>query len=430
MQQSVFGDATPSPRFREAYATRASHLHGLCWFVAAALCLGTASAATKLVVTVVNPGALPRPAETIAVPWSEVSRAIPGVLLQHLTVKDPGGLSLAYQVTNVNPEVKDPENLGLAYGDLIFQHDFAAGEKAAVFTVESRGPVAPVFPSKVFARFVPERYDDFAWENDVIAHRTYGPALAAPDTGHTGKEVTVSSGIDVWSKRVSYLIVNRWYNKGRYHLDEGEGLDMYGVHASRGCGGTGIWVGGKLAVSGNFKTWRVLANGPIRAIFELSYDAWTVQGRQVTETKRYTVDAGHNLDQVESMFAVVAGAGPELTVGIGLSKDSADPGQDPHISVTSVKEDGSLSLWVVEKTHGSLGTAVIVPGASFVGFAEDDLNHLVLARAFSGKPLRFYAGAGWSEAGRFTSKQSWNDYVAAWAVRLRNPVSVSFSTRR
>jgi hypothetical protein len=27
---------------------------------------------------------------------------------------------------------------------------------------------------------VQERLDDFAWENDRIGHRTYGPALAAP----------------------------------------------------------------------------------------------------------------------------------------------------------------------------------------------------------------------------------------------------------
>jgi pectinesterase len=71
-----------------------------------------------------------------------------------------------------------------------------------MFTVEKIAGVAPVFPAKVFARYVPERLDDFAWENDKIGHRTYGPALAAPDESKTGKEIFVASGLDVWCKRV------------------------------------------------------------------------------------------------------------------------------------------------------------------------------------------------------------------------------------
>ncbi|MEY3896376.1 MAG: hypothetical protein RLZZ214_1896, partial [Verrucomicrobiota bacterium] len=46
---------------------------------------------------------------------------------------------------------------------------------------------------RAFARFVPERSDDFAWENDLVAFRTYGPAL------RPGPE---NSGIDCWFKRV------------------------------------------------------------------------------------------------------------------------------------------------------------------------------------------------------------------------------------
>jgi len=386
-----------------------------------------AFAASGLEVTVSNPHGFARLAETIEVPWPEVAKANPGALMYHLVVRDAAGRILPYQVINVAPEAKDPTGIGVAYGDLVFQHDFASGEKSASFTVERQEELAPVFPARVFARFVPERYDDFAWENDKIAHRTYGPALAAPDTGKTGKEVNTSSGIDVWSKRVSYLTVDRWYNKGHdhYHRDEGEGMDMYNVGASRGCGGTGIWDGHSLAVSGNFQGWKVIANGPIRAIFELSYEPWKAGALTVAETKRYTVDAGHNLDQVDSTFTVVEGPASGLTVGIGLDKNSADDGQDPKAAFTSDAGHGTISLWVEHRTDGSLGTAVIVPKDAFLGLSEDRLNHLALARAVPGKPLRFYAGAGWSKAGEFTTKEAWDAYVAAWAERLRSPVVVT-----
>jgi hypothetical protein len=397
----------------------------------AALAAGLSlSAAEKLVITVANPLPAARPAETINVPWPEVARALPGALLQHLAVRDSAGHELPYQVTNVAPQAKDPKNLGIAYGELLFQHDFAAGEASATFTVERTAAVAPVFPARTFARYVPERLDDFAWENDKIGHRTYGPALAAPDDAKTGKEVLVTSGLDVWCKRVSYLIVDRWYNKGHdhYHHDEGEGMDLYGVGTTRGCGGTGIWDGRTLAVGRNYRSWKVLANGPIRSVFELTYDAWDAQGRQVAEVKRFTVDAGHQLDEITSTFTVTAGdAAAPLTVAIGLNRNPADKGQEPVITFTPSAADGSLAQWVVQKTNGDLGTAVIVPAADFAGFAEDDKNRLVLAHAVSGRPLRYLVGAGWSKAGEFTTRESWEAYVAGWAARLRAPVKVTWA---
>jgi hypothetical protein len=395
-----------------------------CLAFAAALSAASAAVAARLVVTVTHELAIARPAETITVPFSEVAAALPGALLQKLSVKDSAGRELPYQVTNVAPQAKDPENRGLAYGELIFQHDFAAGERSATFTVERTETVAPPFPVRAFARYVPERLDDFAWENDKIGHRTYGPALAAPADG-SGKEVLVTSGLDIWCKRVSYPIVDRWYNKGHdhYHHDEGEGMDMYNVGPSRGCGGTGVWDGRALHVGRNYRTWRILANGPIRAVFELTYDTWMADGVMVSETKRFTVDAGHNLDRIDSTFAITGAR--EVTIGIGLNKTPADKGQEPRIETIPGEADGSLAQWIEQKTNGSLGTALIVPSADFIGFAEDDRNRLVLARAQAGRPLTYYAGAGWSKAGEFTTRQAWLDYVAACAARARGPVRVT-----
>ena len=389
--------------------------------------LPAAVAAPRLTVTVNHDLDAARPSETITVPWLEVNKALPGALLQRLAVRDAKGNLLPYQVTNIAPQAKDPKGEGIAYGELIFQHDFAAGEKSATFTVGQTETVAPVFPAKAFARFVPERLDDFAWENDKIAHRTYGPALAAPVPPGASKEVLVTSGLDVWCKRVAYPIVDRWYNKGHdhYHKDEGEGMDMYQVGPSRGCGGTGLWDGQQLHVSRNYQSWRVLANGPLRAIFELTYDTWMANGVIVSEVKRFTVDAGHNLDRIESTFTVAVGA-KELTVAIGLNRNPADKGQEPKITVTPNAADGSFTQWVEQKSNGALGTAIIVP-EGFAGFAEDERNHLLLAKAVSGVPLRYYAGAGWSKAGEFTSRESWNANVAVFAARLRSPLKITLT---
>jgi len=394
--------------------------------LAAALPAITASAAERLTITLQHDLDIARPSETVTVPWSEVNKALPHALVQKIAVRDATGRVVPHQVTNVAPQAKDPQNVGIAYGELIFQHSFKAGEKTATYTVEKIDSVAPVFPTQTFARYVPERLDDFGWENDKIGHRTYGPALAAPAPAGLVKEVLVTSGLDLWFKRVPYPIVDRWYNKGHdhYHHDEGEGMDMYNVGRSRGAGGTGVWDGGKLYVSTNYASWKVLANGPVRSVFELSYAAWDAAGLQVTETKRFTVDAGQQLDMIESTFSY-AGDKP-LTIAVGLNKNPSDKGQSPQIST---KREGKVLLqWVEQASNGAFGTAVIVPTAQ--GFAEDALNELILAPATAGKPLRHYAGGAWSRAGEITSREQWEAYIANAATRAANPVRTTLAASK
>jgi hypothetical protein len=386
-----------------------------------ALAGASAGAAERLVVSASHELDAARPAETITVPWSEVNQALPGALLQHLVVKDANGRSLPYQVTNVAPQAKDPQGKGIAYGELIFQHDFAPGEHSATFTVERSEAVAPPFPPRAFARYVPERLDDFAWENDRIAHRTYGQALAAPDIQGVGKEVLVTSGLDIWFKRVSYPVVDRWYNKGHdhYHKDEGEGLDMYGVGSTRGAGGTGIWDGQKLYTSRNYVSWKVIANGPIRAIFELTYDSWDAAGAKVSEIKRFTVDAGHDFDQIDSTFTF--SGPPRLTAAIGLNKTPAYEHQQPTVAATPLPAVRALTQWVTQRSAGNFGVAIVLPEGAPT-YAADAANELILAPVRSGTPLRYYVGAMASWSGQATDAAAWQRQVAAFAARLRAPL--------
>src|SRR5690606_21827569 len=62
---------------------------------------------------------------------------------------------------------------------------------------------APSVSSKAYARYVPERFDDFAWENDVVTFRMYGKALE-------GKRDD-AQGVDFWAKRTTDLVINAWY---------------------------------------------------------------------------------------------------------------------------------------------------------------------------------------------------------------------------
>jgi hypothetical protein len=270
--------------------------------------------------------------------------------------------------------------------------------------------------------FVPTRYDDFAWENDRIAFRMYGPGLQNTDNL---KEKLTSSGIDVWTKRVCYPVIEKWYSPSykSYHEDSGEGLDFYKVGPTRGCGGIGIWKNGKMYLSENFVNWKIIANGPIRAIFEVTYNPWDVDGARVSEIKRVTLDAGSNLNRFDSAFKCDAQPG-ELTYAIGIAL-----AQHPGGTTTPNKKNGWLSFWEPSELNGALGCAVVVNPAVLVDIVGTEENNLVLAKARSGEPATYYAGAGWQRSGDFAGAEDWSRYLDQFAQRLASPIKISITAK-
>ena len=129
-----------------------------------------------------------------------------------------------------------------------------------------------------------------------------------------------SNGIDVWPKSVHALVVEKWYAKGHdeYHIDTGEGADFFDVGETLGAGGTAIWKNDTIYGGDNFKAWKIIANGPVRGIFELRYDPWSGGGVTINEVKRVTVDAGQNLYKAESFFR--SDKGSQIPYAIGLVK--------------------------------------------------------------------------------------------------------------
>ena len=122
--------------------------------------------------------------------------------------------------------------------------------------------------------------DDFAWENDRVAFRTYGPEAQRLILNNK-KGGIISSGIDCWLKRVEYPIIEKWYAQhfekiSSYHEDIGEGLDNYHVGKSRGAGGFSILIDKEYYNSRNFIKSRIISNGPLRTIFELEYEDWNI----------------------------------------------------------------------------------------------------------------------------------------------------------
>jgi hypothetical protein len=366
------------------------------------------SHAAQLQVSATNKLPLARASQTIEIPAADLA-PLEAKTLNLIHVKDSTGRELVCQALDTDG---DPLR---TFDAVIFQADFAPGEiKTFTLSVGAK-QVYRKEQFKAFGRFVRERFDDFTWENDLIAHRTYGPALEA----WQGEPLT-SSTFDIWSKRTPRMVVSDWYLADDYHVDHGEGADFYSAGLSRGCGGSGLWAHDKLWVSRNFVSSNVLANGPIRVLFELEYAPFPVAGGEVSESKRISLDAGQQFGRFQNRYKSVQPF--PLTVAAGLKKVAGEV-------VETNGERGWLAKWEkMEKNAGHQGLAVIARPGGFDKAVEDTLNHLVLFKPDPTHVTTYWAGFCWDKAGRFTDAPVWSRHVDEFARGLASPLEIKTTT--
>ena len=387
--------------------------------------------ARTVAVKVSNPASFWRESETV-----EVDRrsALPEEL-QKIKVVVMDGVSSRI----VDSQVYVPYGASFAPDSLIFQTDLAPGERRTFYVLPASALAAEPQPIvKTFARFVPERFDDFAWESDRITHRIYGLALIKA-------EGTISSGADVWIKRERGLIIDTMYRTKHYHEDNGDFMDDFRVGKSRGCGGLGIWDGQKLFVSSNWRHSHVITTGPVRSVFELTYDAWDAgNGRKVSEIKRISIDAGSWLSKMESTIHSEDKA--PLTIGVGLAERACPTNREEFI--THDLTEGWMTYWQPEDTpKGTTAVAIVLPKASVKEFTNDNpampdsVKHasvpqpthegyppirtqVAVTQAEVDTTFSYYFGACWDRSGDFTNHVQWENYVRRFAERRDRPVLV------
>ncbi|MGA2624936.1 MAG: DUF4861 family protein [Bacteroidota bacterium] len=364
------------------------------------------SSAQEVVVRVVNPAPFDRQLETVEVPWSELQGKFAAGDQNSVAVFD-NGKQLVSQTIDIDgdgtPDV------------LLFQSFFRKGEDKSFVLKKVDGKVE--FPAVTDAKLsLPRR--DVAWENDRIAHRIYGSPLAGD----------VLNGIDVWVKRVRHRIIDTWYAgdslKGNkrisYHVDHGEGADFFNVGRSLGAGGCAPWKDGVIHQPGLFVKEQITATGPIRAMFTVWYEKDTVGGLSFKEEKTYTLDAGSNLDRIDVRYYDVR-PDDRLQFAAGLVKRS-------KTTRYANEKECWLSLWGYindDTVNGSLGIGVVLPKASFIEMNEDKVHYLIIGSTSPGNRFTYYAGAGWTRSGDFSSADDWNGYLARFAHRIAYPLRIT-----
>ncbi len=271
-----------------------------------------------------------------------------------------------------------------------------------------------------YSRFVPERIDDYAWENNKVAFRTYGP-VAQKMTEDKVKGGTLTSGIDAWLKRVEYPIINKWYEKytngtGTYHKDTGEGLDNFHVGDSRGIGGVALKIDSVYYYSKNFISWKTITTGPIRTSFTLTYADWDAKGNKIKEVKNISLDYGSFL----SKFEIEISGTKTLSTGITLHNNDG--------KTESNLNAGWIDYWQ-PIDDSELGTGIVFPKNTMISAdkymnSNKDLCNLYAALKVVNNKVIYYTGFGWKKQGEFTTKETWENYLTNYATKINNPLIV------
>lgn len=300
-------------------------------------------------------------------------------------------------------------------GELLFPVSVAA-RSTAQYRIQRGQPEA--FQSVVYGRLIPERYDDFAWENDRIAFRTYGPALKAIDGP--------SNGVDVFLKRVDYPIIDKWYdlslNKAQdYHTDRGEGLDCYKVGRTLGSGMPAPLVSDSLVLGENFVTSHVLENGPLRFSFRLTYAPLNVNGVPVVETRVITLDAHSSFNQMEVTYT---GDFDSLSIAAGLTLHEGEG------DITMNDKNVSVSQWeFMSDEVGYLSNALVFSNITGSRVLKVSNHAVITVPCQPEKPLVYYFGAGWSKWG-YPTQTSWLEAVDHQAAIKKEPLKFKINLNK
>lgn len=274
----------------------------------------------------------------------------------------------------------------------------------------------------VYGRGFPERNDDLAWENDLVAFRAYGPA--------TQKRGEKSFGYDIFTKypgkglvlehlygsqcshanwakvdslkKIDKKLAQEFERSFTYHIDHGMGMDCYAVGPTLGCGVPAILEGDSIRYPWCYSSVNITKNGPDVFSAVLTFAPVVIGGDTIVETRTITLRKGSHLNYSEVSYE---GLSKPVTVVTGFPRRGNPP------TVTSLAE-GIVAL--ADPTQGDDNGKILV-GLKVINPAEEILEKeghtLVSTTIRPGEKLRYLWGYAWDKTD-IRSLDEWAEYLS------------------
>ncbi len=346
-------------------------------------------------VLVANPYDTDRIAETIEIPCSQLG--IKGLSSGNAVVRTDAGQSLPCQIVSG----RDGQEA------LIFQANLKKGEEKEYVVLKGRPTPCDTL---VNSRYVPEREDDYAYENNLVIGRIYGPALESPRT----------FGQDIWIKNTSRFVLDDWLKGRDFHRNHGEGMDCYMVGQALGGGACAPVSGGKIYIGDNWATQKRLCNGPVRTSAEFTCPEFSVDGVSVKTRRSLSLDANSRFVRWTCSFEAYGVDSLDIVVGASVHELICMHQTDNYIAFTEWASDSRLPD---PKQDGKISIGLVVP-ESYNAKPDVMDGHAVLKfRVASGEVIEYWTGSGWDQGG-IESSEFWNDYVRNFSYSVNHPLTV------
>ena len=387
-------------------------MNGLLFTIVLLVALATGANAQQTTLAVTNPTDYQRQ-EVVEADLQAVYNRLGLTAGETFVIKNGFGQEQAYQIS---------------YEGKLLMYVSVLPHSQAEFTIAKGQPAA--MKPHVFGRLFPERADDMAWENDRGIYRIYGPALQ-----RSGEK---SFGTDVWTKSTPELVLEKRYKmhlwgvgqrdslkragkqkEGNdiyiatsFHHNHGEGMDVYSVGPSLGCGAPALMKNGELVFPYCFKNYKILDNGPLRFTVELIYHP---NSDGVTEHRLVSLDRGSHYNKITVWYdglkqasawasGVVLNGEGELAIG----KDYvlyADPTDNPKVNQSQIYV-GTLFPNGVDET---------------IRLNGNKKHALGIVRHYNGKPYTYYFGSAWS-CNDVKTMAEWQLLADNYLNNIKNPL--------
>ena len=356
----------------------------LFFFIATALVCFACNESKTVTVTVTNPTAMERTGEMVEISMSDVNSKLQLADTAQIIVLDVDGQQVPYQIT---------------YDEKVIFPVTVKANGTAAYTIQAGVPA--VFDTKACGRYYPERVDDVAKIDEL--------------------------------KKTDPKAASELYQSVSYHVDHGNGLDCYKVGPTLGGGTAALMVDNEIIYPYCYATQEILDNGPLRFTVKLVYNPLTVkENTDVVETRLISLDAGSHMNKTVVSYSNLKDATPVVTGIVLHEPDGAVVADAANGYITYVDPTDN-----VNNNNGKIFVGAAFPAtvkeAKVVLFPEKEKTdlrggadgHVLAVSDYEpGSEYTYYWGSAWDKADIKTA-DAWNEYVAAFAQKLRAPLTVT-----
>lgn len=402
-----------------------------------------ASCCPEMTVTVTNGTDFDRHPEMVELCACQVTDELGLNEDEGFVIRDAEGKEQPYQVTSD--------------GKVIFQVEMKAGQ-TATYKVCKGTPSE--YETIACGRQYPERADDFAWENDLVGFRAYGPALQARGERGFGYDLFAKRGTHLpvlegiyaretdkegWAKykemrKKDDVAANRFkFDSLSYHVDRGHGMDVYQVGPTLGAGTAALLEDGEIVYPWCYDTCEVLDNGPLRMRVRLTYKPSAIgKDGNVVETRVITLDAGSRLNRTSVSYAGLSAA-KEIVTGIVLQdkdrKEVADaekgyiayPAPSINPDKTRTLDNGIHYVGHVHPVRPTAAQTVYFSDTESKEERNGSKGHVLAYGTYEpGSEFTYYWGFGWTNSDMKTY-QEWLAYLETFSGMVRESLKITIN---